>query len=161
MKKEQQWRRWSGAPVYQPIEHEILKTLEYETSIGNELRVCIGTDSQVKGDVTHFATVIVFIRKGKGGFMFVNNETTLRKMGVKERMLLEVAKSIDVAYPLCGTFSRYNVELEIHADINTSPFFKSNDALREAMGYILGMGFAFKAKPLAFASSQCADRAVH
>ena len=35
------------------------------------------------------------------------------------------------------------------------------DALAEAMGYILGMGFAFKAKPEAFASSCCADKVVN
>ena len=36
-----------------------------------------------------------------------------------------------------------------------------NDALKEAMGYILGMGFAFKAKPEAFASSSCANKVVN
>ena len=41
------------------------------------------------------------------------------------------------------------------------PQFKSNEALREAMGYILGMGYAFKAKPDAFASSCCADKMVN
>ncbi|MCB0640283.1 MAG: hypothetical protein KDC44_01525, partial [Phaeodactylibacter sp.] len=35
-----------------------------------------------------------------------------------------------------------------------------NTALKEAMGYILGMGFVFKAKPNAFASSSCADKVV-
>ena len=44
---------------------------------------------------------------------------------------------------------------------NTNPHFKSNEALREAMGYILGMGFAFKAKPEAFASSSCANKIVN
>jgi hypothetical protein len=29
------------------------------------------------------------------------------------------------------------------------------------MGYIMGMGFAFKAKPDAFASSSCANKIVH
>ena len=52
------------------------------------------------------------------------------------------------------------MELEVHADINTDPHFKSNVALKEAMGYILGMGFVFKAKPDAFASSSCADKVV-
>ena len=47
------------------------------------------------------------------------------------------------------------------ADINTNPQFKSNEALRDAMGYILGMGFAFKAKPEAFASSSCANKVVN
>ena len=132
-----------------------------ERAIGHELKVCIGTDSQVKGKETEFATVIVFIRKGKGGFMYIRNEVTQKKMSIKERMLVEVAKSIDVAYPLCNIFSRYCVDMELHVDINTNPSFKSNDALKEAMGYILGMGFAFKAKPEAFASSSCANKVVN
>jgi hypothetical protein len=73
-------------------------------------------------------------------------------------MLVEVAKSIEIAYELCPLFIEYGVDMEVHADINTNPHFKSNDALKEAMGYILGMGFAFKAKPDAFASSCCADK---
>ncbi|MDG2419852.1 MAG: ribonuclease H-like YkuK family protein [Saprospiraceae bacterium] len=44
--------------------------------------------------------------------------------------------------------------------MNTDPHFQSNIALKEAMGYILGMGFEFKAKPDAFASSSCADKVV-
>ena len=76
-------------------------------------------------------------------------------------VLMEVAKSIEVAYALCDIFIEYGVDLEVHADINTNPQFKSNDALKEAMGYILGMGFAFKAKPEAFASSCCADKMVN
>jgi len=32
--------------------------------------------------------------------------------------------------------------------------------LKEAMGYIVGMGFAFKVKPNAFASSSCANKIV-
>jgi predicted RNase H-related nuclease YkuK (DUF458 family) len=127
---------------------------------GNQLKVCIGTDSQVKGSETEFATVIVFIRKGKGGFMYIHSEVSKQKMSIKQRMLTEVAKSIDVAYALCGLFTRYGVDMEVHADINTNPSFKSNSALREAMGYILGMGFAFKAKPNAFASSSCANKVV-
>jgi predicted RNase H-related nuclease YkuK (DUF458 family) len=114
----------------------------------------------VKSKETAFATVIVFIRKGKGGFMYIHSETTTRKMSIKQRMLLEVAKSIEVAYALCRIFTLYGVDMELHADINTNPAFKSNDALKEAMGYIMGMGFEFKAKPEAFASSNCANKIV-
>ena len=158
--EQQQWRTLTGRWIKQPIGDEISDTLAKEIANGNQLKVCIGTDSQVKGRDTEFATVIVFIRKGKGGFMYIHNETTQQKMSIKERMLLEVSKSIEVAYPLCNIFSRYSVDMEVHADINTNPSFKSNDALKEAMGYIMGMGFVFKAKPDAFASSCCANKVV-
>ena len=65
-----------------------------------------------------------------------------------------------MAYAICNILETYNVELEVHADINTDPKFQSNVALKDAMGYILGMGFVFKAKPHAFASSSCADKVV-
>ena len=160
MERQRQWRKLSGERIKQPIEDEVMEVLMRERKMGHQLKVCIGTDSQVRGRETAFATVIVFIRKGKGGFMYIHNETSRIKMSIKERMLAEVAMSIDVAYTLCRLFTRYNVDMEVHADINTNPNFKSNDALKEAMGYIIGMGFAFKAKPDAFAGSSCADKVV-
>ena len=157
---QQQWRKLSGERIKIPIADEVTNVLMREREAGHEMKVCIGTDSQVKGKETEFATVIVFIRKGKGGFMYIHNEITKQRMSIKQRMLMEVGKSIDVAYALCNIFSRYSVDMEVHADINTNPNFKSNDALKEAMGYIVGMGFAFKAKPEAFASSNCANKLV-
>ena len=155
------WRKFSGEPLNLPIKDAVETTIRNETNLGHKLKVCIGTDSQVKGQETEFATVIVFLREGHGGFMYIHNEKTLQKYSIKERMLVEVAKSIEIAYELCYLFTEYNVDMEVHADINTNPQFKSNDALREAMGYILGMGFAFKAKPEAFASSSCANKVVN
>ena len=155
------WRKFSGEPIEIPIYEAVEKAITRERANGFRLKVCIGTDSQVKGQETEFATVIVFLREGHGGFMFIHNERTRQQYSIKERMLVEVAKSIEIAYELCNLFTLYDVDMEVHADINTNPNFKSNDALREAMGYILGMGFAFKAKPEAFASSSCANKVVN
>lgn len=153
------WRRLNGEQITS-IKKAVEETIVKETANGNRLKVCIGSDSQVRGDAVEFATVIVFLREKKGGFMFIYNERSTQQFSLKERMLTEVAKSISIAYELCDLFDRYNVEMEVHADINTNPNFESNTALRDAMGYILGMGFVFKAKPDAFASSCCADKVV-
>lgn len=152
------WRKFNGDLINIPIIEAVENVIKRETANGFKLKVCIGTDSQVKGTETEFATVIVFLREGHGGFMFIHNEKTKQVFSIKERMLVEVAKSIEIAYELCNLLTVYEVDMEVHADINTNPHFKSNDALKEAMGYILGMGFAFKAKPEAFASSCCADK---
>lgn len=144
-----------------PVKSAVEEAIVRETDAGYKLKVCIGTDSQVHGMETEFATVIVFLREKRGGFMFLSHEKTTQRYSIKERMLLEVAKSIEIAYELCDLFNKYDVDMEVHADINTNPQFKSNEALREAMGYILGMGYAFKAKPDAFASSCCADKIVN
>ena len=157
---EMEWRRLNGQRIELPIKDAVERTIIEEISLGNRLKVCIGTDSQVRGEEIHFATVIVFLRERKGGFMFIHQELNKKRMSLRERMITEVGKSVEVAYSLCELLDKYNVELEVHADINTDPYFQSNVALREAMGYILGMGFVFKAKPDAFASSNCADKVV-
>jgi len=154
------WRKFSGEIIQSPIIEEVEQAIERESLLGNKLKVCIGTDSQVKGNITDFATVIVFLREQRGGFMFIHQERTSQKMSIKERMLSEVQKSIETAYTLCDLLDLYDVDLEVHADINTNPQFKSNQALHEAMGYILSMGFVFKAKPESFASSSCANKMV-
>lgn len=154
------WKKFSGEPIRKPLIEEVGNAIAREYSLGNKLKVCIGTDSQVKGAITDFATVIAFVREKKGGFMYIHQEKSTFKMSIKERMLAEVQRSIETAYALCDLLDRYHVELEVHADINTNPMFKSNQALHEAMGYILSMGFVFKAKPEAFASSACANKVV-
>jgi len=154
------WKKFSGENINNHIIDEVAQAIERESALGNKLKVCIGTDSQVKGNQIDFATVIVFLREQRGGFMFIQQEKITQKMGIKERMLNEVQRSIETAYQLCPILELYHVDLEVHADINTNPNFKSNTALQEAMGYILSMGFVFKAKPEAFASSYCANKMV-
>lgn len=153
------WRTFNGEQIAS-IKEAVEKTIVRETLAGNKLKICIGTDSQVRGDAAEFATVIVFLREKRGGFMYVSTDRIVRTLSLKERMLTEVAMSIGIAYDLCDLLDRYGIDLEVHADINTNPQFESNIALKEAIGYILGMGFAFKAKPDAFASSSCADKMV-
>jgi len=154
------WRRLNGQQLGTEIKEVVRQTIIDETARGNRLKVCIGSDSLDRSGVVEFATVIVFLREKKGGFMFISNEKMRKKMSLKERMIQEVAKAVEVAYSLCDLLDEYNVELEVHADINTDPSFKSNVALKEAMGYIVSMGFVFKAKPEAFASSSCADKVI-
>ena len=159
--KDMRWRRMNGAGLDGDLLAQVEATIRRERAAGHKLKVCIGTDSQKRGAKIEFATVIVFVREKKGGFMFITNYSQPAGMGIKERMILEVARSVEISYAMCDLLDRYNVELEVHADINTDPSFKSNKALNEAMGYILGMGFVFKAKPDAFASSYCADKVVN
>ncbi|MCA1481167.1 ribonuclease H-like YkuK family protein, partial [Bradyrhizobium sp. NBAIM08] len=108
---EKQWRKLNGQKIIHAIEDEVRAALISEQEMMHEIKVCIGTDSQVKGKETDFATVIVFIRKGKGGFMYICNETTSQKMSIKQRMLAEVAKSIEIAYLLCRVFTHFNVDM--------------------------------------------------
>ncbi|WP_298901230.1 ribonuclease H-like YkuK family protein [uncultured Psychroserpens sp.] len=157
---QQKWRNFSGKIYNQPITELIESAIVKEQNAGYRLKVCVGSDSQAYKSHIEYATVIVVLREGKGGFMFMRNYKGTKHIGIKERMLKEVTMSVEVAYTICDILDKYDVALEVHADINTDPKFQSNVALKDAMGYILGMGFVFKAKPHAFASSSCADKVV-
>ena len=154
------WQNMMGKFFQKPIEILVEEAIIRERNLGYELKVCIGSDSHVYGNEIQYATAIVFVRKGKGAFTFIRKQKEFQKISIKERMLNEVNKSVEIAYRIFEILEKYNVEMEVHADINTDPDFKSNIALKDAMGYILGMGYVFKAKPYAFASSNCADMMV-
>lgn len=155
------WRTLSGATVTSSLSEMVESWIISDRQAGYRVRVCIGTDSQYKGGYTEYASVVVVLREGHGGKMLVQKIKDKFRMGVRERMLREVSMSIEVAYGLLETLNKLSVPLEVHADINTDPQFKSNSSLAEAKGYILGMGFEFRAKPFAFASSCCANKAVN
>ena len=157
---QNKWQNLKGEIFHQPIIQLVEDAIVREQMNGHRIKICVGSDSQVYGNIIHYATVIVFVRERKGAFMFIRKEKEYRKIGIKERMLNEVSKSVEIAYAICKILEMYNVEMEVHADINTDPNCKSNIALKDAMGYILGMGYIFKAKPHAFASSSCADLVV-
>jgi len=103
------WRKFNGEPIQLPIKDQVRKTIEAEIANNNKLTVYIGTDSQVKQNITEFATVIVFLREKSGGFMFMHNDKTSQQFHIKERMLLEVSKSIEIAYELCDLFIEYDI----------------------------------------------------
>ena len=154
------WRTLGGRSIAD-ISEEVENTIIREIAEGNKIKVCIGCDSQMHGVDCQFATAVDFIREKRGGLIFVARENDHQYHGkIKQRMLDEVSRAIGTAYKLCDLLDRYDIPMEVHADINQSPNFESNVALKEAMGYILGMGFEFKAKPDAFASSSCANKVV-
>ena len=84
------WRKFNGEPIHLPIKDAVEEAIKKEFEKGIHLKVCIGTDSQVKGEDTEFATVIVFLREHNGGFMYIHNEKTKHRYNIKERMLVEV-----------------------------------------------------------------------
>jgi predicted RNase H-related nuclease YkuK (DUF458 family) len=99
---------------------------------------------------------------GRGGILigttYNNSFKQKNKELVNERMIYEVGKSIEIAYEISPLLNEYNINVEIHADINPNPNFESNKALQQAVGYILGMGYEFKIKPSSFAASSGADK---
>lgn len=152
------WKTFYGSTIKEPISEAVEKKLLELLTTGYRLKVCIGSDSMVYGKEVQFATAIVFVIVGNGGCMYIKKKKETRNMYIKERMLAEIAHSIDIAYEIDPILKKLDIPLEIHADINQDPRYPSYSSLKEAMGYIQSMGYEFVAKPDAFASSVCADK---
>ena len=165
------WKR-NDVVIKEPIIEYVQRLFDEELEKGYKLKVSIGTDSQRSGKKGNykFATVILIstsqdlggLEVGRGGMIisatYYNQFRNSDKELVNERMVYEVGKSVEVAYELAPLLDLYEIPLEIHADINPNPIYESNKALQQAIGYILGMGYQFKIKPDAIASSNCADK---
>ncbi len=165
------WKR-NEKLIETPIKEYLEKLFDDELEKGYKLKVSIGTDSQKAEKGTYkFATVILIstsenlggdVIVGRGGMIisaiYHHAFKQTNKELVNERMVYEVSKSVEVAYDIAPLLDLYEIPLEIHADINPDPKWESNKALQQAVGYILGMGYEFKVKPDAWASSSCADK---
>lgn len=161
--------------IGETIREYLKETIEKELSKGYSISASIGTDSQKcgKDGQYKFVTVILLntfqdlgggVVVGRGGIVMHTihyNKFRLRnKELVNERMVYEVGRSVDVAYDIADLLDDFDIKLEIHADINPNPIHESNKALQTAIGWILGMGYNFKVKPEAMASSYCADHLI-
>lgn len=167
------WKR-AGKKIDLSINEYLENLILTERADNQEWHVSVGTDSQRNCGGYKFATVILIRVKenlgngvvvGRGGkiiestyHLHVHNKN---KEGVNERMLTEVSKSIEVAYEIQPILDKYNIKMEIHADINPDPKWESNKALSQAIGYILGMGYDFKVKPSAIAATYAGNHYVN
>ena len=82
----ERWRRLNGQSLDKSLMDAVEETIIRERAAGHRLKVCIGTDSQQRQEGAEFATVIVFLREKRGGFMFIKNWDYKPKLSLKERM---------------------------------------------------------------------------
>jgi predicted RNase H-related nuclease YkuK (DUF458 family) len=166
------WNRVNHGKIDEPIIDYLEKLITKEKEGGLDLVFAVGTDSQKRGGGFKYATVILIktrlwlgldsdgenIWQGKGGMLVSSTDYITTPMTINERMLKEVSKSIEVGYEIWPLLDLYDIPLEIHADINQDPTHPSNAAMKEAVGYITGMGWESKVKPDAYAATNGADK---
>ena len=107
-----------------------------------------------------FATVIVIHLSGRHGcrvFGLLERERDYTG-SMKMRLLKEVQKAVEMVLRFEEDLILGDLEYEVHLDINSDVRCKSNVAMKEALGYVLGtVGVTPLFKPDAFASSCAAD----
>ena len=121
--------------------------------------VHVGTDShRPKGGVSHnFATVICLYEQGQGAdYYFRRTTRNFHYKNLKQRMMEEVSQSIDVSIELMKYIP--NNRIVVHADVNSDDRFPTFTVLNQIRSWVSSMGFNFRCKPDAWASSGVADK---
>jgi hypothetical protein len=128
-----------------------------------ESRVYVGCDSKRArgGTQIKYATVIILHHEGKHGctmWSFIQREQDYTSASKPRlRLINEAYYAVDIASKIIDDIEDRHFEL--HLDLNTDPKYKSSTAVKEAIGFVLGMlGIKAKVKPNAWASSSAADK---
>jgi uncharacterized protein len=134
---------------------DILQFVRDTTRDGQSVHV--GTDSRQTGRLTEFVTVVVILTPRKGGRVAYRKETVPRIASLRERLLKEVWKSVDLGLQLSPIVKG---ELTVHIDANPVVAHKSSAYVQELVGLVVGQGFKALIKPDSWAASHAADHAV-
>jgi hypothetical protein len=119
--------------------------------------VHIGTDSLQTRRSTQFVTVVVILTPRKGGRVAYRREVVPRIHSLRERLLREVWKSVDLGLELHPLVKG---ELSVHIDANPVVAHKSSLYVQELVGLVVGQGFKALIKPESWAATHAADHAV-
>lgn len=132
-----------------------------------ESSIYVGCDSKrFKKNGRWFArymTVIIIHMDSSKGCKLFHESNVLEDFGgtksPKQRLLNEVMFAVNAAYDVMPVIGDRHWEL--HVDINPNPRYKSNAAVKEALGYVRGnLGIDAKIKPDAWAAMHAADHLV-
>ena len=119
--------------------------------------VHIGTDSLQSGRFTQFVTVVVILNPGKGGRAAYVREIVPRIKSMRERLLLETWKSVELGLKLSAHIPG---ELSVHIDANPVETHRSSAYVQELVGLVVGQGFRALIKPESWCATHAADHVV-
>lgn len=151
---EKKWKTMVGRKPVGDLVTE-LKALMAE----RDREIVIGTDSQNCGPNTEYITVVIVLNPGKGGRCFYTRERVPRIKSLRERLMREVWKSVELGLELNDIVPQTS-RMTIHVDANPDTRFRSSDCVQEMVGLVLGQGFNVVLKPDAWAASHAADHIV-
>lgn len=146
------WKTLSGEKI-----EDIVEFIRASTQHGQVVHV--GTDSLQTGRWTQFVTVVVILNPkidgvGSGGRVFYARDVVPRISQLRERLMKEVWKSVELAMQLP------NNDLTVHIDANPDEKHMSSKYLQELVGLVVGCGFKALWKPDSWAATHAADHVV-
>lgn len=125
----------------------------------NESAIYIGCDSRLTKKSTYFALAVIIHLDGcHGGRIFTETCHTDRITSLRHRLLKEVEIVVDGAMKIEDVIE--DRLFQIHLDINPDVQHKSNIVVKEALGWVQGLGYDCHIKPNSWAASHCADHII-
>ena len=102
-------------------------------------------------------TVVVILNPGKGGRAAYVREIVPRMKSMRERLLLETWKSVELGLNLSPHIPG---ELSVHIDANPVETHRSSAYVQELVGLVVGQGFRALIKPESWCATHAADHVV-
>lgn len=142
------------------IPYNAIKVCTDIINTSEDTAIYVGCDSRRfrannKWYAVYTTVVVIHIDQCSGCRIYGFREVLQDYGKVKERMLNEVNFAVKVAYEIADAVGER--KFEVHLDVNPDPRHKSNLAVKEAIGYVTGMGFTPRIKPNAPIASTAAD----
>jgi len=168
IKDAPQWR-WRRMDVHNTgvanLPEEMFKDIA-ATSKDREIRIIVGSDSQVHKYSTVFVTAIALWRVGAGGRVYYKTYKKRHPEGKRPdnrtRLIEEAYDSIKVAMWLNPELNKVGLgvhEIEtLHADLNRDKKYLSNSVVAGVLGTIKAYGFEGMIKPEGWVASRVANR---
>jgi len=118
----------------------------------------IGTDSQnyKKHWQCVFTTVLIAYKLRHGGSVITHTDKVSYITSLRQRLLLEAMRSLEMAWFLDGKIPKESV-ISIHLDVNSNIKWESAKYKNELVSLIASQGYKCLVKPDSFAASCVAD----
>ena len=146
---EWNWKTYSDQKIY---------SIEDFVEENKNASFYIGTDSQNhrKRNACVFTSALIAYEMGKGGKILTHSDKLPVIDNLRERLLMEAMRSLEVAWFLHPKIPSEAV-VSIHLDVNDNLKFKSGKYKDELVGLIMAQGFEVTHKPNSWAASSVAD----
>ncbi|GIW66134.1 MAG: hypothetical protein KatS3mg095_0032 [Candidatus Parcubacteria bacterium] len=149
--KKANGQKISPQEIIEVIESFILEKPQYN------YKLFIGTDSEIRENITEFISVIVVHRVGYGARYFWKKTLAKKNLDLYSRLWQEALLSLELSQKLLYflTNKKLKFDFEVHLDLGTNG--KSKSVVKELINLIRSYGFEVKIKPQSYAASKIAD----
>ncbi len=133
-------------------------------------RLAIGTDSQVVGQKTVFATAVHVHRVGKGSWGCISKSVIRRRVtNTKEKIAMEISLTLNLVlqfsdqtltdiYDLILPHMEKGADLIFEAHLDIGKNGATRQLIKEMVSYFSGVGVSTKIKPYSYAATSYANR---